>query len=62
MLAGAVAVFKIDEGDGAKAPAVGDGFQHPPERRSAASPMRGGPPPGIGVNPPLAARAARRAS
>ena len=61
-LAEAVAVFKIDEGDGASAPAGDDGFHHRSERRASASPMRGGPPPSIGVNPPVAQRAARRAT
>ncbi|MBZ2207849.1 methyl-accepting chemotaxis protein [Massilia soli] len=63
-LAEAVAVFKIDDGAGAPPPAGADeaGFHHPAERRAGASPMRGGPPASIGVNPSVAKRAARRAS
>jgi methyl-accepting chemotaxis protein len=61
-LAEAVAVFKIDEGEAAIAPAGDDGFQHPSDRRASASPMRAGPPPSIGVNPSVAQRAARRAT
>ena len=60
-LAEAVAVFKIDEG-GAADNADGGGFQHPGERRASSSPMRGGPPPSLGVNPSVAERAARRAT
>ena len=62
-LAEAVAVFKIDEGGGAlQAGADGSGFHHPGERRASTSPMRGGPPASLGVNPSVAERAARRAT
>ncbi len=61
-LAEAVAVFKIDDGEGeAAAPAGADdlGFHHPAERRASSSPMRGGPPASIGVDPSVARRAGR---
>ncbi|MGZ8289631.1 MAG: methyl-accepting chemotaxis protein [Telluria sp.] len=59
-LAQAVSVFKIDGGTAAAAPgADGAGFHDPAERRSSASPMRGGPVRSLGVEASAAERAAR---